>query len=1803
MSSLSLSESYDCILLNHEGHELKNIKLKNIHPDDSIQSLKIKLIREFSNHEIVPVSYEEIYLFSETPEHSFLPLGKKFTQKYETSFYANPYLVQLDDSGNLFSGNPKNPLLTLENMLILNHESFQPKIYICFAKDVLEFSSKKQLDSYVFLKLYFPLLILHHNIESIDDLNLQHQSLLQSTEEKIKNEYILKSEKNVNLFYDVYFGRKTELNYLKNGITSFMITLLPVQELSLPLEILFKNIHSTQTIPFIKFNPGFKRENMYRLYSENLSKYGEKVPYLEKNVVLRLAKQMGRKKTLSFFLEGKTISYEGIYDLELYLELNTQGQIHIQGNAKKPMNIESLDEQISNKTNFLIEHLNSILLKSGHSLASFTSLLDSSRVKIVSLTNHWSMKIKHEIPLKKMAKCLHPIFEFYSQEKNVNALENGLDARFKRVENYQSMQTEDIFINEIYSKNEDLNFLLESFLESFPERSEQYAKEKIVTFFNDLSEHKIKKSPGFYVHMDIQSFNDSVFTFQCNITDHIDYLKVLNIYVDSLLRITQEPSTTSVVREVIQSLCLKPAKTTLQEKHDEKESEKINEVMSGVQSVDYIPIQPIQYTGSVDFFSTLEPSVLKESFGEDDDQDEEDEKLQKIQEDEEIADFEIEFENDEEEQEGGGEDDLLLDGGMLDSLPTHEQYAGFGYSFVGGGEEEKDTDHDETKDSQENLEQYKKQLHGMNLYEGNDNIFLKRLKDRDPMLFLNEDVTTSKGKFNAYAKKCQANAGRQPVILTQEEKDEIDKKHPGSYKNALEYGSNKNKKHWFICPRYWCLLTNSSITEEEFKKGVCGNVIKNDKVTEGHYVIENKNEKLHMVNGKYVEANPGFLKSGLHPNDLCLPCCFKKTWDSSQLKQRRQECLESDEAEETTATNSLHADDKRARNPGQASGYIVGYDKYPVEKGRWGFLPMSAQYLLQMDQSKMLDNSGKLKKNVTTFLRAGMEESATKSFVACIADVYSSMKGMVPTLSVENMCKVIVDAIDLDVFVKLHNGSLPVAFKPDKYNMDKINYDQYRTFEFVKKLSFEEAIAEDFLADTIAAYENFQEFIMHRESNLNHEYLWDVVCMPNPKLFPNGLNLAILYIPENDVTENIEVLCPSASYSNQLYDDNKQTLLLILRENIFEPVYLYETYPHHKDPKIVRAFKPTYGPASLQFVLQTITNTSRNYCSPLPSMPKIYKFKRNHPAPEIMTQLNKHSQVVAQVLNYQGKVIGIMTPDVYVPTLPSSMLSQDIPVMYMDDIELWKSYVKTRDALLELHQKSKGAILCKPTHKVVEENTIVGILTETNQFLMVHPPCENIEMDDLIEVNETNYLLADKDFASNQRDTTREIASKRIKFETHFYKIFRSTMRLVLHQAENQSNKKLLQSILSNEKKSSQKKFKQIHKWLIKILKKYVDFQIYDDSVWMAFEDITTCGPHETDDGNQNYCFVQGNSRKLVLPKFNLLSQKDNEYVYYTRLTDEILRNKRIQTYLLDETIFDIGISNQYNVNETEMIVLQSLMTAEYFSQIGPPVLKTRGKIPYEMAMPYQTAPYVNNISLDEQINMYNKGDTEIIENTFEVECTKEYGEMVGNQLNVWKKIFPPRTKELFLHNTPKCTFLPIIFIYKEVYGKTITVDELKTKLLLYYKSLYPYNMAIMKMWRLQGKREWSDKIKNGELMLDDVVMNDPFYLCNIDYWILCRELKLPVILFTSMNKIKHLMDSVSWVCLYRNKESGSYWFIRAPTEPDALVNNILGYSMLTKPYHLLEIPKFNAWFEKSDRENNASFMGLLEFLEKHVQK
>jgi hypothetical protein len=48
--------------------------------------------------------------------------------------------------------------------------------------------------------------------------------------------------------------------------------------------------------------------------------------------------------------------------------------------------------------------------------------------------------------------------------------------------------------------------------------------------------------------------------------------------------------------------------------------------------------------------------------------------------------------------------------------------------------------------------------------------------------------------------------------------------------------------------------------------------------------------------------------------------------------------------------------------------------------------------------------------------------------------------------------------------------------------------------------------------------------------------LWDIIWRHNPALFPQGINLIIMDIVNNDATNNIELICPTNHYSNEFYN-------------------------------------------------------------------------------------------------------------------------------------------------------------------------------------------------------------------------------------------------------------------------------------------------------------------------------------------------------------------------------------------------------------------------------------------------------------------------------------------------------------------------------------------------------------------------------------------------------------------------------------------------------------------------------------------
>jgi hypothetical protein len=243
-----------------------------------------------------------------------------------------------------------------------------------------------------------------------------------------------------------------------------------------------------------------------------------------------------------------------------------------------------------------------------------------------------------------------------------------------------------------------------------------------------------------------------------------------------------------------------------------------------------------------------------------------------------------------------------------------------------------------------------------------------RLMKRDPELFLKQ----KQGNFLSYSRFCQSTKDRQPMVLTNEEMEDIKKKYPNTrFGNVIRYGSDEAHQHHYMCPRYWCTKKGQErpLTQEDIDKGDhgCGEVVKRD--ANGKMLEPKPNEHIiSFVNnhyndkGEYVENNPGLSKN--HPNEkLCVPCCFKKPWDSKDLKDKRDQCMNA---------NPVIEQPKKV--------YIVNYDKIP-DQDRLGYLPLPLQKLFNIE-GKLVDTD-----NTFNLLTIGVDQ--TDSFISSMVYYYN----------------------------------------------------------------------------------------------------------------------------------------------------------------------------------------------------------------------------------------------------------------------------------------------------------------------------------------------------------------------------------------------------------------------------------------------------------------------------------------------------------------------------------------------------------------------------------------------------------------------------------------------------------------------------------------------------------------------------------------------------------------------------------------------------------------------------------------------
>ena len=1752
------------------SEELKTIKDKNIpikfcdskiYLDDSIEIIKKKIIKEFDSE----LSFEELYLFYKKKQKlNSISIYQTLTQNdqliltkeklieyilnidgFDLNKIPNKEFYSYDDILNLnldegthlvnksigqrlislisnypYTINPFNTITydtvlerygdklttTSNNSLLLNYGDINFNIiYVSLADDVLNYSISNELSELTTIKLYFPFLFIK-NIISLELFHQNHRELI-SNSKKLLTVNFDNNNSNVDLFHTIYEQKNKELDYNYNGIKYINFTIHPLYSLNIPTHTVFKLLNSTEDIPLIKFNPSKRQEKIYRLYCDKVSTNNKKIPLLNKGSIFKITKQIGRKKGISLYLQK-------VFENELcpiIFEMSSNGDINVQIMFKVVISLQDIELFVKNNINPIISKIKNLLEQSEKSLYAFDKFMDDN-IEINDIQYELSLPINKKIQIKRFIGCLSSIFSISESD-----IDKGIQMRYKKVAYYDEVDSQTALVIELINKGNRGDDILNELKTNFNMNDED-AKVKFATVIDEIElernlyqnkKIRVKNNPGFLTTIQLEKFKGNIIVNVNGIND-LKYLYTLPIYIDSLLRIALYPSTTSIPEEVVYNKCKK--KTIEDDKIDDivAPSElpyKDNEDNTGL----FYQAEEIKFNepGGEEVGPPIEKTNILDLLYMDEEEEEDEEMIGGT--------------NDASETEGVEEQAQDIPGATI----IKENVAGI-----------------KGKKNKEKINEYTDMdLTGLSLNKPNP--FFKRLETREPNLFL----TNVDKEFNAYSRACPYNYRRQPVILTDDEKEKIDKEHPGSYNEAVQYGTEKDKKYWYICPRYWSLKHNTSLTEEEVASGKYGDVIphKANKVPKGANVYEFTDDKYHKdKDNKYVNLYPGFLKDKAHPEGLCVPCCFK-SWEAPEQTKRRGQCMikPADKNKEQDELVQEEKEETKLEVREEIDSYIKNPEKFPLDANRWGYLPIAVQKFLRTDNTKcyVSKTNTNLKQNHPCLLRQGVENNKYQSFIACIANAFIDESG--ETLSIKEMKKKIIEALNLDLFITLNNGNLIQIFKNDHIEVD---VKLYKKTDLYKSLDLRNEKEKTFITNVIIAYETFIEYLKDDETIINHTYLWDIVSKTNSKLFSSGMNLIILDLEKTDITDNIRILCPTNQYSNDFFDSNKRCLLLLKIDNFYEPIYILEDQVKQWNLQRTFSLKNKSLLPNLKDTLELIKYSFLNKCIGFNSMPNTYKFKKNMYLTELLKHLESiNYQVIEQILNFNGKIIGVIAKDKknitgFLPCYPSASIHK-LKQTIMSDIE-WNDFQTTMDFLLDASKESKKNILCLPKIKILENQLVVGILTETDQFISIRSPEQNTAFMNLPTIESSDFNNIDNiSQTKHSQDKDREKYVKRVQVESNFYIAFRNTIRILLGQYRNKKIKQEIEDIIESRFLLYHNKIKKLIEKLNTLSDKYVSFITYKQNEIHQLDNISTCLLNNHSECSKKiFCNYDNESPslsnkicKIKISKTNLINGQNNEETYYAKIADELIRYTRIKYFILDPKSILSFKNINYNISDNEIILLHSLLTQDYFDDLIPTVDNKYIKYNdvYDNAIPNKTIVYNNEIDRLIKINEQEIKD--------DISCQSERTDTVGGKL---KNFFPKKTIELvFDAENPLCTFEVIEMIINDYNGKKIVNKKmLKEQLIEEYEKYNEYLFEITDILNKQGKK-FASQVQVGQLTLQDMIVSNDYYATNLDIWILAKRYNIPLI-FISGTK---LGENDKTFLVAHNDNSDKYYFIKSP--------------------------------------------------------
>ena len=458
--------------------------------------------------------------------------------------------------------------------------------------------------------------------------------------------------------------------------------------------------------------------------------------------------------------------------------------------------------------------------------------------------------------------------------------------------------------------------------------------------------------------------------------------------------------------------------------------------------------------------------------------------------------------------------------------------------------------------------------------------FLNKLKEADPNLFAYQRPHDRKD----YATLCQKSVMRQPVVVSHQELDKIQKDFPNAIQGYVKSGSTPEleQTNRYICPKVWCPKSRVALSFQDYVK--YGRKCPYPEVKEKPIVFESKYYGTGDV-GIQKDRYPGFLDSFAHPDQYCLPCCFKlAAKEGNRNKSRKDKCENkfSEPSKESgipeQQENVVGATDDATKDA-PFDKYILGENTSPLDMNRFGLLPADLVKFLEQEnlQGNHRDGTGTMKATTVALLRKGIRQSKN-SFLEAVAEVLDNTS----IASGTDIIKIVLNHLDVATFLSLENGRIMKMFVDTSRHMyQRERFEEFyhwfkKQSKYISQMNLHNLLRE--MDDVIAkkdfivnidehvqhhqemlreyiiynAFQNFRAFLENENIPKEHIVLQDLIVNKLQHVINvNRYNFVVL----NYDIEKQQLFVHCSVNQEKSLDTNYPLVLLIKRNAYYEPIY------------------------------------------------------------------------------------------------------------------------------------------------------------------------------------------------------------------------------------------------------------------------------------------------------------------------------------------------------------------------------------------------------------------------------------------------------------------------------------------------------------------------------------------------------------------------------------------------------------------------------------------------------------------------